>query len=119
MPVEGLAFDPDGVTYQGVPFSQCSAAEQMRVSMAVALAMNPSLRVCLIRDGSLLDSDSLEIIREMAEAADAQVWLERVSEGADCQVIIEDGAIAVPKPTTKKPAAPAAQATPANETYDY
>ena len=117
MPVEGLAFDPDGVTYQGVPFSQCSAAEQMRVSMAVALAMNPSLRVCLIRDGSLLDSDSLEIIREMAEAADAQVWLERVSEGADCQVIIEDGAIAAPKP--KKPAAPAAQAAPSDETYDY
>jgi hypothetical protein len=89
----------------------------MRVSMAVALAMNPSLRVCLIRDGSLLDSDSLEIIREMAEAADAQVWLERVSEGADCQVIIEDGAIATPKP--KKPAAPAATTAPANETYDY
>ena len=116
MPVEGLAFDPDGVTYRSVPFSQCSAAEQMRVSMAVALAMNPSLRVCLIRDGSLLDSDSLEIIREMAEAADAQVWLERVSEGADCQVIIEDGAIATPK--ANKPSAPAAQA-PTKEVYNY
>jgi len=113
MPVEGLAFNPDGVTYRDVPFGQCSAAEQMRVSMAVALAMNPSLRVCLIRDGSLLDSDSLEIIREMAETADAQVWLERVSEGADCQVIIEDGAIAASKPVTKKTSAP----TP--ESYDY
>ncbi|MEI6494263.1 MAG: hypothetical protein WCO94_17085, partial [Verrucomicrobiota bacterium] len=96
-------------------FSQCSAAEQMRVSMAVALAMNPSLRVCLIRDGSLLDSDSLEIIREMAEAADAQVWLERVSEGADCQVIIEDGAIAAPKAKKTAPA----PTTPSDETYDY
>ncbi|MEI8388157.1 MAG: hypothetical protein WCG76_11175, partial [Verrucomicrobiota bacterium] len=121
LPVDGLAFDPDGVTYRDIPFTQCSAAEQMRVSMAVALAMNPSLRVCLIRDGSLLDSDSLEIIREMAEAADAQVWLERVSEGADCQVVIEDGAIASPKtaskPATKKAAA--APTTASDETYDY
>ena len=116
MPVEGLAYDAEGVTYRNVPFSQCSAAEQMRVSMAVALAMNPSLRVCLIRDGSLLDSDSLEIIREMAEAADAQVWLERVSEGEDCQVIIEDGAIAAPKqPAAKQPVA---QPQPA-ASYDY
>ena len=117
LPVDGLAFDPDGVTYRDIPFAQCSAAEQMRVSMAVALAMNPSLRVCLIRDGSLLDSDSLEIIREMAEAADAQVWLERVSEGAECQVVIEDGAIAAPKPATKKAAA--APTTASDETYDY
>jgi len=115
LPVDGLAFDPAGVTYRDIPFDQCSAAEQMRVSMAVALAMNPSIRVCLIRDGSLLDSDSLEIIREMAEAADAQVWLERVSEGADCQVVIEDGAIAPSKSATKK----AVAAAPTTETYDY
>jgi hypothetical protein len=56
MPIDGLAFDDSGVTYRGVPFKQCSAAEQLRVSLAMAMAMNPKIRVVRITDGSLLDS---------------------------------------------------------------
>jgi len=33
-PVDGLGFDEGGVTYQGVPFSQASGAEQIRVRSA-------------------------------------------------------------------------------------
>lgn len=91
MPIKGLSFDETGVRYRDVPLSQCSAAEAMRVSVAMGIAMNPTLRVLLVRDGSLLDSKSLKIVTEMAEAADAQVWLERVGDGAECQVVIEDG----------------------------
>ena len=29
-PVDGLGFDADGVTYQGVPLAQASSAEQIR-----------------------------------------------------------------------------------------
>jgi len=91
-PVPGLGFDARGVTLDGVPFEQASQAERLRVSVAMGLALNPELRVLLVRDGSLLDAASLAMVADMAEKADAQVWLEVVSDtGEGCQVVIEDG----------------------------
>uniref|UniRef100_A0A6M3KF53 Putative ATPase domain containing protein n=1 Tax=viral metagenome TaxID=1070528 RepID=A0A6M3KF53_9ZZZZ len=100
-PITGLAFDESGVIYQGLPFEQASGAEKLRVSVAMGLAMNPKLNVLLIRDGSLLDADNLEMVARMAEVADAQVWIERVGDGAECQVIIENGKIRNDKDSDK------------------
>ena len=94
-PVDGLGFGEDGVVvFGGVPLSQASQAEQIRVSMAIGLALNPELRVVLIRDASLLDERSLALVAEMAESADAQVWLERVSKADAGAVVLEDGEVA-------------------------
>lgn len=95
-PVSGLAFDADGITMDGIPFEQCSSAEQLRVSVAMGLAMNPKLKILLIKDGSLLDDDNLRMVAEMAAEADAQVWVERVGKGKECSVIIEDGVVSLP-----------------------
>ncbi len=92
-PIKGLAIDEDGVTFQDIPFVQCSAAQRIRVSVAIGLAMNPKLRVLLIREGSLLDQKNLAVIAKMAEKADAQIWIERVSKGKECSIIIEDGSV--------------------------
>jgi DNA repair exonuclease SbcCD ATPase subunit len=92
-PVQGLALGDDGILFNGLPFSQASSAEQLRVSVGIGLASNPRLRVLLVRDGSLLDPASLAMMREMAESAEAQVWLEKVSKGSECTVIIEDGKV--------------------------
>lgn len=93
-PIEALAFDTaGGVTLGGIPFEQCSSAEQLRVSVAIGLALNPSLRVLLIRDGSLLDPDGLKLIADMAAKADGQIWIERVGKGGEVSVIIEDGMV--------------------------
>lgn len=89
-PVDGLGFDPDGVTFAGIPFSQASAAEQIRVSMAMAMASNPKLRVIRIMDGSLLDEDGMRIITESAREHGFQVWIERVADGG-AAFVIEDG----------------------------
>jgi len=93
MPVEGLSLTEDGVVYRGVPFAQASSAEQLRVSVAMGIAMNPTLKVLLIHDGSLLDDESLADVASMAAAADAQVWIERVGHGEECSVVIEDGSV--------------------------
>jgi recombinational DNA repair ATPase RecF len=93
MPIKGLGVGDDGVTLNGLPLDQASSAEQLRVSVAIGLAANPKLRVLLIRDGSLLDAANLELVRKMAEDADAQVWLERVGEGKESSVVIEDGEV--------------------------
>lgn len=92
-PVPGLGFDTDGVTYQGVPFSQASSAEQIRVSLAMAMALNPELRVIRILDGSLLDSDNLNLIADMATEHDYQLWIERVGDADADAIIIEDGLV--------------------------
>jgi energy-coupling factor transporter ATP-binding protein EcfA2 len=94
LPIEGLTWDEDGVRYNGVPFVQCSGAERLRVSVAMAMAANPQVRVLRIEDGSLLDSDSLEMLRSMAETEDFQVWIERVGDGSEVGIVIEDGAVA-------------------------
>lgn len=91
MPVEGLGFDADGVTLDGLPFEQASQAQQLRVSVAMGFAMNPRLRVLLIRDASLLDTESLAMVTKMAEDAGAQVWMERVEQDGATTVLIEDG----------------------------
>lgn len=102
-PVEGLLFDTaGGVTLNGIPFEQCSAAEQLKVSVAIGLALNPTLRVLLIRDASLLDEESLKAVGEMADKADAQVWLEVVSSNVESAIVIEDGKVRDEQPAEPK-----------------
>ncbi len=98
-PVPGLSFDATGgVTLNEIPFDQCSSADQLRVSVAVGLALNPKLRVLLIRDGSLLDDESMASLVAMAKEANAQVWIERVGTDDHTSVVIEDGQVAVLQP---------------------
>lgn len=92
-PVPGLSFNADGVLYNGIPFNQASSAEQLRVSVGMGIAMNPKLKILLIRDGSLLDEKNLQAVSDMATEAGAQIWIERVGKGEECQVIIQDGKV--------------------------
>lgn len=94
LPVEGLELTEDAVLLNGQPFEQASDAEQLRVSIAVAGAMNPKLRVIRVRDGSLLDDESMAAVSRYAEQHDLQIWLESVQSGRDTAVVIENGMIA-------------------------
>jgi hypothetical protein len=92
-PIPGLSFDENSVLFNDIPFSQAADSEKLKISVAMGLAMNPELKVLLIREGSLLDADNLKLIADMADQADAQVWIERVGEGKECSVIISDGEV--------------------------
>jgi hypothetical protein len=95
LPLDGLGFDDAGVTYQGQPFVQASGAERLRVSLAMAMALAPHLKVIRITDASLLDSDSMALVEAMADEGGYQVWLELVADDAGpAGFYIEDGAIA-------------------------
>lgn len=93
LPIAGLGVDDDGVLLNGVPFSQSSAAERLRTSVAMAMAMNPKLRVIRIADASLLDSVNRALIEQMAEENDFQIWLEVVDETKAQGFVIEDGQV--------------------------
>ena len=96
-PVNGLTFGDGFVSYSGLPLEQASDAEKLRVSMAMAMAMNPKLRILRIRDGSLLDSNSMKIVEEMAKNEDYQVWVEMVDESGKVGIVIEDGHVVAVK----------------------
>lgn len=92
LPVPGLGFGEDGtLTFGGIPIDQASAAEKLRLSVAIGLAANPRIRVMLVRDAALLDRESMEVLVAMAEQAGAQLWIERIEQDGHTTVMIEDG----------------------------
>jgi DNA repair exonuclease SbcCD ATPase subunit len=88
-----LGFDETGILLNGIPFRQASGAEQLRASLAMAIALNPKLRVIRIADGSLLDTDNLALVEAVAKENDFQVWIEMVGDGDGRGIIIEDGSV--------------------------
>lgn len=96
-PMEGLSVEGDQVLYHGVPLSQISASEGLDVAVAIGIAMNPGLKVMMIKDGALIGDEKLDIIRQRAEEHGYQIWVEDVCRNADdtarCTVLIEDGVV--------------------------
>lgn len=93
LPLEGLSFDEEGILYNGVPFSQSSAAERRRVSVAMAMAMNPELKVICLKDASLLDEESLADLKRLGEENGFQLFLEVVGKPGGETIVIEDGEV--------------------------
>lgn len=93
LPVDGLSVDDEGITLGGVPFLQASAAERLRVALALAMAASPQLDDVWIRDGALCDEDTLAAIAEHAAAAKKRVWIERVGTADPGAIVIHDGKV--------------------------
>lgn len=94
LPVRGLTFSRTDVFLDGIPFEQAADAHQVRVSLAIAMALSPKLRVIRIRDGSLLDSDAMAVLREVATDAGYQIWIERVQADDEATaIILQDGMV--------------------------
>lgn len=92
-PIPGLSLGDGQVMFNGVPLSQASSAEQLRISTALAMAANPKVNVILIREGSLLDEDGIRMVAEMASEKGYQVWIEKVDSSRTVGVVIEDGSV--------------------------
>jgi AAA domain len=107
MPVKGMGYldGDDDVTLNGVPFDQASQAEKIRAGVELAMAANPKLRVVLVRDGSLLDRDSWQLLSQLADQYDFQAWVEVTDDDAKTGIIIEDGMVRRPDPPRTEQAA--------------
>lgn len=93
MPVKGLGFGEGEVTFNGLPLSQASGAEQLRVALGIVRAQNSTLRVVLVRDGSKFDATSRAIIRDFARDNNLQIFVERVDETGKVGVFFQDGVV--------------------------
>ncbi|WP_350351916.1 ATP-binding protein [Microbacterium sp. A8/3-1] len=94
-PVDGLSVDEDGVTFDGVPFGQVNSAMRRRVAFAIATSGDPKLKLVIVKDGDLLDADSVAAIREIAEERGYMVLMERDrDESRRIGFTVRDGALA-------------------------
>ena len=91
------------------------------VSMGISMALNPTMRVVRIKDGSLLDKKNMAILGTMCKDKDFQLWIERVSDrdsyekGGKVGILIEEGEgtgdeVIESKPTPE-PSKPASKST--------
>ena len=92
------------ITFNGIPFGQCSSAERLRMCLATGAALNPRLRVLLVEQGNDLDQDALRQVAEWARENEYEVIMERVAGEAPVGVVIEAGKVAA---DLRKPAAAA------------
>ena len=98
LPVEGLEFGDGVILLNGIPLDQCSAAQRLRTSVAIAMAANPRLRVLRISEGSLLDRNGMKILAEMCEGRGYQAWVEVVSDEPKAGFFIEAGRVRASTP---------------------
>ena len=90
-PVEGLSLGDDGtVILGGIPLQQASTAQKIKLGIHLAIKANPQLRVCFVRDGSLLDANNMKLLADLAKENDIQIWVERV-ENDPGSIQIVDG----------------------------
>lgn len=97
LPIPGLGISDDGVTLDGVPFSQAAASRRLRASFAIVAALRPQLRLAVCRHGERLDEQSLAALDEFARENRMQLLVEVVGTPADVgeatSIVIVDGTV--------------------------
>jgi len=94
LPVDGLGFTDDGVTFQGLPFDQGNQCQSdiLRVGVAIAVAQNPNLRIVRIKDGSLFGEAKRAALLKTLSEFGFQAFIERVTEGPLKAITLEESA---------------------------
>lgn len=91
-PLEGLSVSEEcELLYNGLPIDQCCTSEQIKIGIALGAAANPGMRLAFVRDGSLLDDASMQVMEGCAEKFDIQILVERVNDNHPAAVHIVDG----------------------------
>lgn len=65
------------ITYGGVPFSQVNTASQRKAAFNIATSGNPDLKLVIVKDGDLLDEESLAELSAVAVERGFDVLIER------------------------------------------
>lgn len=95
-PVEKLGYSDETPLYDGLVLAQASAAIQLRVSVAIGVALNPKLRLMLVRDAALMGTAQLELLKQLALERRAQLLVEIAArDKKDLEVLIQEGDVVV------------------------
>ena len=73
----GLGIDDTGITYAGVPFKQVNTAKQAIVAFDLFSRENPDLRLAILKNGDMLDEETVTGIKGIADERGYLVLMER------------------------------------------
>lgn len=91
LPLDGLSVDDGELTYNGFRWDNMSGSDQLRVATAIVRKLNPDCGFVLLDKLEQMDLDTLSEFGKWLEAEGLQAIATRVSTGAECEIIIEDG----------------------------
>ena len=80
LPVKGLEFDEEKVMFNGLPLNedQIPTSQLIAIGLRLGMAMNPNLRLLVIKDGSLIDEKTMNYILQTCEKKGYQIFIEMV-----------------------------------------
>jgi len=91
--LDHITFKNETLYVNGYEFDQLSQAEKILFTVKLAILNNPKLKVILVREGPALDHETLQLLKDCAEKLDVQIWIERVEDNQNADIIIEDGVL--------------------------
>lgn len=85
MPIEGLSFTEESLTYNGsvVDESTLSTSEIMMLGVKLKMAKNPNVKVLFIERGESLGTAKLKALQQMASEHNFQIIMEQVERGTE------------------------------------
>jgi len=91
LPFDDISFDNDlGVLVSGLPISEHSTAEQIKIAVRLNSKFAPHLKVVYIKDGSLLDKNTLAELEDLSVDEEMLFLVELVEEQED-SIIMRSG----------------------------
>ena len=91
MPLPELTVSAGALVYRGQAWDCMSSSEQMRVATAIVRKLRPECGFVLLDGLERFDADQLAEFGKWLEAEGIQAIATRVSTGAECTIVIEDG----------------------------
>lgn len=94
LPFKEVLIEDDQVTFKGKDIKNLSSAEKIKLSTGIAVAMNPDLKIIIVKDGAMLDKKSFNVLKKFVADKGFQLWIETVGEGnSENAIIIKEGVI--------------------------
>lgn len=91
LPLPELSVEDGELTYKGYKWDNLSGSDQMKVATAITRKLNPKCGFVLLDKLEQMDTDTLQEFGQWLEEEGLQAIATRVSQGAECSIIIEDG----------------------------
>lgn len=88
--VPGLTVSQEGkILHNGVPISQASGMEQLKLSSLIGMSADPNVRVMCIDEGDRLDPNSINELKRIATEHNFQIWMTAIyAGGADDEHVV-------------------------------
>lgn len=94
LPLPGLGVEDGRLTYHGKNWGDMSGSDQLRVATAIVRRLNPACGFVLLDKLEQMDLATLREFGAWLQEQGLQAIATRVSQGDECQIIIEDGCVA-------------------------